>query len=256
MLLLSLLAFRNINTAEFDELITNGNGTIPYFVMFLGRQCPACHAALPAFCEAEDRVYDMAEFLTLDTRENQEIAIRYEIMSIPFFGFFFAGKAIPYTGRPNAPGFTSFVAESVAYRLPLVNDTWLSHEYDQVILFTKRRTAPTIFAAGCGMFARYGIEFGICNDDEMAKKVSPDATFTSIWFIRKGDTERKSFQNFNHVIEFQNAVAEFFGVTVERREPHGDNNKCELPFLEGEDEHDHHHHHHDHDHEHDVTADL
>lgn len=266
MFLLALLGFRSIDTAEFDELITNGNGTIPYFLMFLGRHCPACHATLPAFCEAEDRVYDMTEFLTLDTKKNQEIAMRYEIMSIPFFGFFFAGKAFPFTGRRNAPAFTSFIAESVAYRIPLVNDTWLKHEYDQVILFTKRRSPPTILAAGYGMFARYGIQFGICTDDEMAEKMTGEATFTSIWFIRKGDTERKMFHNFNHVPEFQSAISEFFDVPLIRREPHGENNKCEMPELDGDDEeydvHDHEHHDHDdcdddqHHHAHDVTAEL
>ena len=258
-LFLSFVSFRDINTTEFDDLITNGNGTIPYFIMFYTGRCPECHAAVSGFCEAEDRVYDMAEFLTLNTNINREIAERYEIMGVPFFGCFFGGRAVPFFGRRNGPSFTNFIVETVGYRLQWVNDSWLDHEWDQVILFSKRKSPPSIMAAGYGMFAKYGIEFGVVKEEEMGKKVAEqEPEFPSVWFIKKGNTERKKFPSFSQVIEFQNEIGKFFGISIERRERHSDTNKCELPVRpdesEGTQQEDH-----DHGHEPeigDVTSDL
>lgn len=240
MLLLSiLLCFRDVDTEEFDDLTTRGNGTIPYFVMFYGNHCPACHAALPAFCEAEEKVYDMADFLTVDIHKNPELAQSFGIMSIPSFGLFFNGEIGPFRGRRDAPSMTSFIAECVSYTISHVNESWANHDFDQVILFSKRRVPPALLAAGYGMFYRYGISFGMCNDEKIARTIEPNASFTSFYFYKKGG-ESKNFTTFQQVYPFQNAISEFFGIPIERRPPHDStNNICALPKCN----HEHHEHH-------------
>lgn len=243
MFLLSLLlCFRDVTTEEFDDLITNGNGTIPYFVMFYGNHCPACHATIPAFCEAEEKVYDMAEFLTIDIHKNRDIGQFYGIMSIPSFGVFFNGEIGPYRGRRDPPSMVSFIAECLTYTIAHVNESWADHDFDQVILFSKRRAPPSLLAAAYGMFYRHGIQFGMCNNETLARMIDPDVQFTSFHFYKKGG-ESKKFTTFHQVPDLQNAISEFFDIPFERRPAHDStNNKCELPHNDHDHDHEHHHH--------------
>ena len=79
-----------INDSNFKQEVENYEGVA--IVDFWAPWCGACVASTPAVEAVSSDLKDKAKFLKLNVDENQEVASRFGVMSIPTFIFFRNGK--------------------------------------------------------------------------------------------------------------------------------------------------------------------
>lgn len=77
---------------DFDKEITNHSGYA--LIDFWATRCPPCRMMAPVLKGAEERIGDKISFCKIDVDEQQELAGRFDIMSIPTFVIFKDGKEI------------------------------------------------------------------------------------------------------------------------------------------------------------------
>ena len=80
-----------ITTAEFDNVIASS--TKPVLVDFWATWCGPCRALSPIVDELSDEI-DGMDFYKCDADENQDLAMRFGIMSIPTLMVFKGGEAV------------------------------------------------------------------------------------------------------------------------------------------------------------------
>ena len=78
-----------LNKENFDEVI---NGTKPVLVDFWATWCGPCKMLAPTIEELAEELKDEVVVAKLDVDQAQEIAIRYQVMSIPTLILFKDGK--------------------------------------------------------------------------------------------------------------------------------------------------------------------
>ena len=200
----------------FDELITNGTGRVPYFVMFQRESCPACHQSLPIFEMVEDQCGSSVEFYTIDTVANENLAQRYQIFALPTFGLFFRGNAIPFAGPRTVPGFTKFLVEEINYQMLPVNETWASSDNKMVVLFAKRKLPPSYLTSAFARYYRYEIDFGMTGNASVISEFG-DIKIPS-WYFSDGKN-KKVFDDINSQNELFQHIEEFFGIQVPTKTP-------------------------------------
>ncbi|MBQ3587742.1 MAG: thioredoxin [Oscillospiraceae bacterium] len=90
-----------LNKENFDEVI---NGTKPVLVDFWATWCGPCKMLAPTIEELAEELKDEIVVAKLDVDQVQEIAVKYQVMSIPTLVLFKDGKEVKRTVgfRPKA----------------------------------------------------------------------------------------------------------------------------------------------------------
>lgn len=88
-----------ITTAEFDGII--GNSSKPVLVDFWATWCGPCRALSPIVDELSEEI-DGMDFYKCDADENQDLAMRFGIMSIPTL-IVFKGGEVAWTNVGAVP---------------------------------------------------------------------------------------------------------------------------------------------------------
>ena len=96
----------HINTEKFDELL---KGYKPVVCDFFATWCGPCKMLAPVMEEVSKQFEDKAVFVKVDVDENEELARRYGIMSIPLVVIFKNGeeaaKSLGYTSKSETEEF-------------------------------------------------------------------------------------------------------------------------------------------------------
>jgi len=79
-----------LNDGEFDTEVLKSN--VPVLVDFYADWCGPCHAIAPTIEALSSEFEGKIKFVKVDVDTNQEVASRYEIMSIPTIMLFENGK--------------------------------------------------------------------------------------------------------------------------------------------------------------------
>ncbi|OLE89687.1 MAG: thioredoxin [Crenarchaeota archaeon 13_1_20CM_2_51_8] len=80
----------HLDDGEFDTEVLKSN--VPVLVDFYADWCGPCHAIAPTIEALSNEFEGKVKFVKVDVDENQEVASRYEIMSIPTIMLFEKGK--------------------------------------------------------------------------------------------------------------------------------------------------------------------
>ncbi len=80
----------HLNDGEFDAEVLKSD--VPVLVDFYADWCGPCHAIAPAIDGLSNEFEGKVKFVKVDVDANQEVASRYEIMSIPTIMLFENGK--------------------------------------------------------------------------------------------------------------------------------------------------------------------
>lgn len=81
-----------INTAEFRNIVENGNGVA--VVDFFATWCGPCKMLSPIFAEVGEEMKEDANFYKLDIDQSLEIAQQFNVSSVPTMIVFKDGKAV------------------------------------------------------------------------------------------------------------------------------------------------------------------
>src|SRR6266849_2268465 len=80
----------HLNNGEFDTEVLRSD--VPVLVDFYADWCGPCHAIAPTIEALSNEFEGKVKFVKVDVDANQEVASRYEIMSIPTIMLFENGK--------------------------------------------------------------------------------------------------------------------------------------------------------------------
>jgi len=80
----------HLNDGEFDTEVLKSE--VPVLVDFYADWCGPCHAIAPTIEALSNEFQGKVKFVKVDVDANQEVASRYEIMSIPTIMLFENGK--------------------------------------------------------------------------------------------------------------------------------------------------------------------
>jgi thioredoxin 1 len=81
---------KDISVAEWDAEVASS--TVPVVVDFWAPWCGPCRMVGPELDKLAGRVGDGVKFVKVNIDENQELAVRYGVMSIPTIAKFVEGK--------------------------------------------------------------------------------------------------------------------------------------------------------------------
>ncbi len=82
---------KEINTQEFNALLEGG---MPVVCDFFATWCGPCRMLAPVMDEVAQELKDKAVFVKINTDENEELAVKYKIYSIPCVKVFKNGQEI------------------------------------------------------------------------------------------------------------------------------------------------------------------
>ena len=81
---------KDISVAEWDVEVASS--TVPVVVDFWAPWCGPCRMVGPELDKLAGRLGDSVKFVKVNIDENQELAVRYGVMSIPTIAKFVDGK--------------------------------------------------------------------------------------------------------------------------------------------------------------------
>lgn len=97
---------KEITMQEFDELLS---GDKPVVCDFYATWCGPCKMLAPVMDSVSEKFDGKAEFVKVDIDKNEQLAIRYGIMSIPYVAVFKGGaltaKTLGYMNEKEAKAF-------------------------------------------------------------------------------------------------------------------------------------------------------
>ena len=82
----------NLNSSNFNEEITNTDKLV--LIDFYATWCGPCKMLSPIITEISKEYSDKVKVCKVNIDENQELALKYDIMSIPTLIFFKKGEAV------------------------------------------------------------------------------------------------------------------------------------------------------------------
>lgn len=85
----------NLNSSNFNEEITNTDKLV--LIDFFENWCGPCQMLSPIISEIANDYADSIKVCKVNVDENQELALKYNVMSIPTLIFFKNGEAIEST---------------------------------------------------------------------------------------------------------------------------------------------------------------
>lgn len=85
-----------MDIGTLEDLIVSKLGVMLYFS---GESCNVCHALRPKVKELFDADFPLIEQIFLDAHENLEIAVKYQVFSVPTLIVFLDGKEFIKEGR-------------------------------------------------------------------------------------------------------------------------------------------------------------
>lgn len=86
------MAAKELNAANFDETINNAQK--PVLVDFWASWCGPCRMLSPIVEDLADQMADVLDVCKVNVEENQDLAVRFQVMSIPTLMLFKDGKAV------------------------------------------------------------------------------------------------------------------------------------------------------------------
>ncbi|MGC2575677.1 MAG: thioredoxin [Candidatus Nitrosopolaris sp.] len=102
----------NVTSSSWDNDVTKSD--LPVLVDFWAEWCGPCRMVGPAVEKLSQTMSDKIRIAKLNVDENQEIAVRYGVRSIPTLLLFKAGKEIARTvGAAPKEAYQKFVEESL-----------------------------------------------------------------------------------------------------------------------------------------------
>ena len=102
---------KHVNKAEFEELV-KGNKTV--FCDFWASWCGPCRMLAPVFESVAEKYGDSAEFVKVNVDEEEDLAVKYGISSIPNVLAIKEGKVVGNSlGFVPAPTLAAFVEKNI-----------------------------------------------------------------------------------------------------------------------------------------------
>lgn len=86
------MAAKELTAANFDETINNAQK--PVLVDFWASWCGPCRMLSPIVEDLADQMADVLDVCKVNVEENQDLAVRFQVMSIPTLMLFKDGKAV------------------------------------------------------------------------------------------------------------------------------------------------------------------
>ncbi|MHB1927511.1 MAG: thioredoxin [Leptospirillum sp.] len=81
-----------VSATEWDKSVLGASGLI--MVDFWAPWCGPCRTVAPIVEELSEEYKGQVSFMKLNTDDNQEIAVKYQVMGIPTLMFFKDGKIV------------------------------------------------------------------------------------------------------------------------------------------------------------------
>lgn len=101
-----------LNETNWNEIVLDSN--IPILVDFWAEWCGPCRMVGPAIEQLSQTMGDRIKVAKLNVDENQEIAMRYGVQSIPLLILFKAGKEVARTiGAAPKERYQKFIEDSL-----------------------------------------------------------------------------------------------------------------------------------------------
>ena len=85
-------AARDISTEEFDTEVLGAD--VPVVVDFWAPWCGPCRMVAPELDKLSARVGEKAKFVKVNVDDNRDVAMRYNVMSIPTIALFDKGNLV------------------------------------------------------------------------------------------------------------------------------------------------------------------
>ena len=103
----------HVTAESWETVVTNSD--LPVLVDFWAEWCGPCRIVGPAVEQLSQTMNDKIKVAKLNVDENQEIAMKYDIQSIPSLLLFKAGKEIARTiGAAPKESYQKFVEQSLS----------------------------------------------------------------------------------------------------------------------------------------------
>lgn len=102
----------HLNIRNWDDVVLNSDS--PVLVDFWAEWCGPCRMVGPAIEQLSQTMGDRIKVAKLNVDENQEIAMRYGVQSIPLLILFKAGKEVARTiGAAPKERYQKFIEDSL-----------------------------------------------------------------------------------------------------------------------------------------------
>ena len=84
---------------SLEELQNSIREEVGVLLYFSGEDCNVCHALRPKFKELFDKEFPLIKQVYLDAKESAEIAMHYQVFSVPTMLVFLDGREFVREGR-------------------------------------------------------------------------------------------------------------------------------------------------------------